>query len=154
MLKSSIIIIAAILLMEGKGVTIDYPVRLAYVDTITSWWPPEQIAAGIGVPGFAKRTIYNYLALAFWMSSGAADCVLIWSDPVKYFGADSQFGKTKTEIQQNLKKKYNDAGVKIMISAFGATEFPTTAGKDPITTAKALSSFVLANNLDGVDIDW
>jgi chitinase len=41
-----------------------------------------------------------------------------------------------------------------MISAFGATEFPTSAGKDPTATAKALSTFVKENNLDGVDIDW
>ena len=88
------------------------------------------------------------------MTSGAADCVKLWSDPIKFFGPDSQFGKTKQEIQQNLKKRYNDAGVKIMISAFGSTDFPTSAGKDPVTTAKQLSAFVLSNNLDGVDIDW
>jgi hypothetical protein len=41
-----------------------------------------------------------------------------------------------------------------MISAFGATEFPTTEGKDAVQTANSLADFVLANNLDGVDIDW
>lgn len=41
-----------------------------------------------------------------------------------------------------------------MVSAFGATEFPTTAGQDPIQCAKSLGDFILNNNLDGVDVDW
>jgi hypothetical protein len=49
------------------------------------------------------------------------DIVLLWSDPVKYFGADSPFGRTKDEIQKFLKAKYNKYGIKLMISAFGAT---------------------------------
>ena len=49
---------------------------------------------------------------------------------------------------------YNDKGIKLLVSAFGATEFPTSAGKDPIATANSLAEFVLRNNLDGVDIDW
>lgn len=148
------ILILLVVAFIGTSVAVNYPVRLAYIDAINSWWPPESIAAGMGVPGFAKKHIYNYLAFAFWMSGGPADIALIWANPVKYFGAESQFGKTNQEIQLNLKKKYNDAGIKVMISAFGATEFPTTAGKDPVATAKSLGNFVLANHLDGVDIDW
>lgn len=49
---------------------------------------------------------------------------------------------------------YNDKGIKLLVSVFGATEFPTSAGKDPIETANKLAQFVLKNNLDGVDIDW
>lgn len=41
-----------------------------------------------------------------------------------------------------------------MISAFGATEFPTSAGVDPTDCAIKLGKFVQQNNLDGVDIDW
>lgn len=41
-----------------------------------------------------------------------------------------------------------------MISAFGATEFPTSNGVDPIDCAIKLGEFVKNNNLDGVDIDW
>jgi len=62
-------------------------------------------------------------------------------------------GDTPT-IQKKLKKMYNDKGIKLLVSAFGATEFPTSAGKDPIATANKLAQFVLNNNLDGVDIDW
>jgi hypothetical protein len=97
-------------------------VRFVYIDRINQWWPPEKIAAGIGVPGYATDTIYNYVALAFWSyAQGPLDIVNIWADPVKYFSADNPWGNTKDAIQKALKKKYNDAGIKILISAFGAT---------------------------------
>ena len=41
-----------------------------------------------------------------------------------------------------------------MVSAFGATDFPTSAGKDPVAVAKDLAAFVKANNFDGADVDW
>lgn len=53
-----------------------------------------------------------------------------------------------------MRKLYNDAGMKILVSAFGATEFPTTRGYNPEDVANNLGQFVLKNNLDGVDIDW
>jgi len=41
-----------------------------------------------------------------------------------------------------------------MISAFGATENPTSSGYDPKTLCSSLANFVVQNNLDGIDIDW
>lgn len=41
-----------------------------------------------------------------------------------------------------------------MVSAFGDSEFPTSAGEDPIACGYALGNFVKNNNLDGADIDW
>lgn len=76
---------------------------------------------------------------------------LVWAQASKYF---SWLGTNTTEIQLQLKKKFNDAGKKILVSAFGATEFPTTEGKEPVKTANDLADFVLANHFDGVDIDW
>lgn len=54
---------------------------------------------------------------------------------MRYFGGASAFGSSNDEVQKNLKKMYNDNGVKIMVSAFGATEFPTSGGVDPIACA-------------------
>lgn len=63
---------------------------------MTQWWPAEAIASGLGVPGYAAPTIYNYIVLAFWTySGGPVDTVLVWSNPVQYMGSDSVFGKTK-----------------------------------------------------------
>ena len=39
-----------------------------------------------------------------------------------------------------------------MVSAFGATEMPTSI--DPTSVANSLATWVLANNFDGVDIDY
>jgi len=41
-----------------------------------------------------------------------------------------------------------------MLSAFGATEFPTTEGKSAAVVCKDLAIFVRDNNFDGVDLDY
>ena len=41
-----------------------------------------------------------------------------------------------------------------MVSAFGATQEPTTAGFDPVDCGLKLAKFVKDNLFDGVDIDW
>ncbi len=41
-----------------------------------------------------------------------------------------------------------------MVSAFGATEFPTSGGLDATTTCTSIAEFVKENQLDGLDIDW
>lgn len=46
------------------------------------------------------------------------------------------------------------AGVKILVTAFGAAEAPTSAGVNPTTAANNLATFVKANGFDGADIDW
>lgn len=99
-----------------------YPIYFAYANGVKTWWGDDFIA-GLGVPGYAPTNPYNYYALSFWLSTGPVDLALVWAEAGKYFswlGAD-----TKT-IQKKFKKMYNDANKKIMISAFGATEFPTT----------------------------
>lgn len=41
-----------------------------------------------------------------------------------------------------------------MVSAFGSTDSPVTAGVDPADCARRLAAWVKQYNLDGVDIDW
>mmetsp|Transcript_9519 Transcript_9519/g.10523 ORF Transcript_9519/g.10523 Transcript_9519/m.10523 type:complete len:333 (+) Transcript_9519:291-1289(+) len=130
------------------------PVVVTYIDKINGWWPPATIAAGIGVPGYAKDTSYNVFNIAFWLSSGPTDIADIWADPLHYFSAQNPFGSTSAEIQANLTSMYHAAGKKIMISAFGATEFPTSGGKDAVKTCTDLANFVKTNQLDGVDLDY
>jgi chitinase len=52
-----------------------------------------------------------------------------------------------------LRQKYNSAGKKILVSAFGATEMPTDS-QDPVVCATNLGNFVINNNLDGADVDY
>jgi hypothetical protein len=44
--------------------------------------------------------------------------------------------------------------MKIMVSAFGATEFPTSAGYDPDSYCTTLGNYVVQHKLDGIDLDW
>lgn len=53
-----------------------------------------------------------------------------------------------------MRKKYHEAGKKIVVRAFGNAESPTSGKKDPVVCAKGLASFILKNNLDGVDIHY
>ena len=41
-----------------------------------------------------------------------------------------------------------------MVSAFGSTQTPTSAGVDPVDCGLKLAKFVKDNLFDGVDIDW
>ena len=128
---------------------------VTYIDKINQWWPPAAIAEGIAVPSFATDNQYNVINLAFLLSDKPADIALIWSDPLLYFGStDCPFGQTKAQIQANLTSFYHQANTKILVSAFGATEFPTTEGRDPVETGTKLAQFVKENDLDGIDLDW
>lgn len=44
--------------------------------------------------------------------------------------------------------------MKVIVSAFGSSEEPTSQKADPIATAQNLANFVIKNHLDGADIDW
>ena len=79
---------------------------------------------------------------------------LIWSRAYDFFAQGNSFGSDTPSIQRSLRAKYNEAGIKIMVSAFGSTEFPTSSGMDPHVCAQRLGKFVKENNLDGADVDW
>lgn len=84
---------------------------------------------------------YNRFILAFWLSdTGAADNAALW--------------ESLTQDQQTtVLQAYKAAGIELMVSAFGSTDQPITAGKDPVALAQKLAAWVKKNNLAGVDID-
>ena len=132
----------------------NYPIRLGYINKISHWWG-DDIAKDLGVPGFAPSHDYNYMLLAFWKCHGnPLDIALMWQNAYSYFGGTSVLGGTTFDVQASIRKRFNDAGVKLLVSAFGGTEHPTSANQDPKECGHKLGSFVLNNNLDGVDIDW
>ena len=128
---------------------------VSYVDFLNAWWPPEAIAASIGVPPYSHSYSYNTINLAFWTTNqGPVDAALLWSNAIVYCSTDNPWGNTTQAIQQAWISLYHQYGVKALVSAFGSTDFPTTQGADPIATAEALAAFVINNNLDGVDLDY
>ena len=67
----------------------------------------SNIASGMGVPGYAENTIYNFFCLTVWTyEKGPMDMAKLWDNPVTYMSTKSDFGKTDSEIRRNIKKKY------------------------------------------------
>lgn len=56
--------------------------------------------------------------------------------------------------RSTLKSQYAAAGVKLMVSAFGSSDVPTSSGADPVATANTMAAWVKQFQLDGIDIDY
>ncbi|KAF9223962.1 glycoside hydrolase family 18 protein [Gyrodon lividus] len=84
---------------------------------------------------------YNVFALSFWLISGPADQALDWTT-------------LSSSTRSSIKSSYTTAGIKLIVSAFGSTDAPTSTGTDPTTTANNLATFVIQYGLDGVDVDY
>lgn len=85
---------------------------------------------------------FNRFILAFWEAgTGAVDNVQAWASWDKSY-------------RDRVTEAYHEAGIAIMVAAFGSTDLPTTSEKDAKQVAEELASFVKAYDLDGVDIDY
>ena len=111
--------------------------------------------AALAVPGFTPTPLpFTHVALTFWTYPGnAQDASGIWANIGSNMGPNA-YGTTNAEIQATLKKNFTNAGVKLMVSAFGATQAPTSLGVDAVDCGLKLAKFVTDNLFDGVDIDW
>ncbi|EIW79374.1 glycoside hydrolase family 18 protein [Coniophora puteana RWD-64-598 SS2] len=99
------------------------------------------ISGETGPPAPSDLTGYNVFALSFWLSTGPADQAATWA-------------QLDNATRASTKSAYEAAGIKLLVSAFGSTETPTSSGEDPVKTADSLAAWVIANNLDGVDVDY
>ncbi|TBU33675.1 glycoside hydrolase [Dichomitus squalens] len=84
---------------------------------------------------------YNVVALSFLLLKGPFDQAAAWAAL-----PDAQRAATKTE--------YANAGIRLIVSAFGDSEEPTTSKSDPLATANSMAQFVLSSGLDGIDVDY
>ena len=84
---------------------------------------------------------YNVVALSFLTLNGALDQA----------GA---FAALPADQRAAKKAEYTQAGINIIVSAFGETDKPTTQGAEPVATANTMAQFVTANALDGIDVDY
>ena len=101
--------------------TFDYPIKFGYINSLSSWSSATAIATSLGVPGYSTHN-FNFIALTFWTCiNGPLDTAILWNNPVQYMGATTEFGMTNEEIRANLKAKYHSKGIKLVVSAFGAT---------------------------------
>lgn len=75
------------------------------------------------------------------MTSGPADQALEW--------------QTLSACDRStIKSQYAAAGIKLLVSVFGATDAPTTAGCDPTAEANTMAAWVQKYDLDGIDVDY
>ena len=63
--------------------SLDGPWVVGYVNSLSSWWPPEALAGSLGVPGYeATRNGFNVIVLGFWTTGGPVDAAAVWADPI------------------------------------------------------------------------
>ena len=80
--------------------------RIAFINKINWWWPPNKLAESIGISAYCKPTSnkseseinenneiinnwYNILIFSFHLNQGTCDAALVYTDPLKYFGTES-----------------------------------------------------------------
>ncbi|KAI1792601.1 glycoside hydrolase [Ganoderma leucocontextum] len=84
---------------------------------------------------------YNVVALSFLTLHGALDQAGSWA-------------ALPAATKSAKKSEYSKAGIKIIASAFGSTDTPTTSNADPVGTGNTMAKFVKDNKLDGIDVDY
>ena len=101
----------------------------------------KKLAKYFGIPGFAPENAYKIFCLTFWLSTGVSDRAMIFDDTTTYFSKREYpwWLETNEEIQEELRKSFHDAGEYLIISAFGATEFPNSVKEDPVDTCEKIA---------------
>ncbi|TBU27275.1 glycoside hydrolase family 18 protein [Dichomitus squalens] len=99
------------------------------------------VSGETGPPSVDQLTGYNVFALSFLLTSGAADQALEWEE-------------ITDDDRSSFKSQYSAAGISLIVSAFGATDAPTSSGADAVTTANNVAAWVKQYQLDGVDVDY
>ncbi|KAF5362745.1 hypothetical protein D9758_011715 [Tetrapyrgos nigripes] len=82
---------------------------------------------------------WNVLNIAFYLSSGPTDMAQAWKN-------------LDAEKRKSIRQSYQQAGVKLLLSAFGDKDKPID--KDPEQLGQEMADFVIQNDLDGIDVDY
>ncbi|KAJ7043634.1 glycoside hydrolase family 18 protein [Mycena alexandri] len=94
-----------------------------------------------GPPDVSTIKGFNVFLLSFLLVEGAWDKAEEWVE--------------LTAAQRaTIKAEYAAAGIKLMVSAFGSDDQPTTGGSNPVTLATTLANWVIEFGLDGIDVDY
>ncbi|KAF9266951.1 glycoside hydrolase [Marasmius fiardii PR-910] len=102
----------------------------------------DKFVSGLtGPPPVSQVRGYNVFALSFLLTEGAFDKAAEWT-------------QLTAQQRSDIKAQYHAAGIQLIVSLFGATDAPTSTGKDPIATANTMAAWVKQYGLDGVDIDY
>ena len=80
-------------------------------------------------------------ALSFLLLKGPFDQAAAWA-------------ALPDQQRATIKNEYSSAGIRLIVSAFGDSEQPTSSKADPVSTANSMAQFVLNNGLEGIDVDY
>ena len=80
-------------------------------------------------------------ALSFLLIEGAWDKAYEWTT-------------LTADERSSVKTQYADAGIKLIVSAFGSSDVPPSTGADPIGTANTMAAWVKQYDVDGIDVDY
>ncbi|KAI0029952.1 glycoside hydrolase family 18 protein [Vararia minispora EC-137] len=105
--------------------------------TYTDRW----ISGETGPPAVSALKGFNVYILSFLLLSGPADQAVEWT-------------LIDSGTRASIKSAYAAAGIKMLVSAFGSSDAPTTAGADPVATANRMAAWVKQYGLDGIDVDY
>ncbi|PBK72370.1 glycoside hydrolase [Armillaria solidipes] len=94
-----------------------------------------------GPPAASAIQGFNVFILSFLLTEGAWDKAAEWAS------------LTSSE-RSAIKSQYAAAGISLIVSVFGSTDIPTTAGADPVATANTMAAWVIEYDLDGIDVDY
>ncbi|EJD39830.1 glycoside hydrolase [Auricularia subglabra TFB-10046 SS5] len=99
-------------------------------------------SANNGFPTAAELKGWNVLNAAFYLANlGPWDNALQWTT-------------LPTGTRERIKSDYAAAGVKLLVSAFGSTDAPTSWGLEPRALAKKVADFVTDWDFEGVDVNY
>lgn len=84
---------------------------------------------------------FNVFALSFLLTKGASDKAQEWAN-------------LSASKRSSIKAQYKSAGIKLIVSAFGESDQPTTSNADPIVTANNMANWVRKYDMDGIDVDY
>ncbi|KAI9458132.1 glycoside hydrolase [Lactarius psammicola] len=101
----------------------------------------QWVSGETGPPDPSAVKGFNTFILSFLLTSGAADQALEWQS-------------ISASDRSAIKSQYAAAGIKLLVSVFGATDAPTTAGSNPTTLADTMAAWVKKYDLDGIDVDY
>ncbi|KAJ3483841.1 hypothetical protein NLI96_g6045 [Meripilus lineatus] len=101
----------------------------------------DKFFSSAGPPAPSTIKGYNVFVLSFLLLQGAWDNAQVWAS-------------LSASQRSSIKSQYSAAGIKLMVSAFGSTNAPTSSGADPVATANTMAAWVKKYGLDGIDVDY
>jgi len=131
--------VLSVVIHPAPAALLAQPVAQAGPHWVLYW--DEWVTGQYGPPDPSTISGFNVFILSFLLSTGPADQALEWT-------------YLTNETRASIKSEYEAAGIKLMVSAFGSTDTPTTDGYDAVTLATTMAQWVIDWDLDGIDIDW